>query len=691
MSQELADLLKRYGLLLTLLGAFLSGFLSPIGLDNLVSAYAFLSAALVFAVARWRVWVTPRQYQGYSWLLKGLTLLFIVAVAAGWGYFLWWASNPHFEIRALDTLEGDRNAYEVTDQLLWNYDRQDEYGATMTFTLEIVPRYTGKREFGSVVALISGDGHKGYEKELWPHFDEAASTRQIELTLEELAKASGVERNSDPPVNRLRTGDPVFQEATLQVQITQAAAKGRPWAREQIVIRNTPWDIQSALVERDGQRAVDVLVKNLGATGEFTVRYRLGRLEKEIDTSSSRPEVSGVTTLTCWNEPDELARLETGKFFTDTVFLPEELAQGRYLVEIYAVKKQHYVEFADPSATWSSLNSLNSPWWFGGYPSGKHLFVVTTPEFPTDAIVQAESDRLRKEEGIDLGVALEPAEEVTSASKAVGLRQVFEQGEIYVHEDDAYALYGPILEYYRQWGGHEYIRLGFPISRIQAVTSSSGQEGYMAEFEGPGPPHASTRVYSSEDGVAGVWMFIRWVYSEVNGGHSEWLGFPLADEQYFEDSTVQMFEHGYIVYQFPYVGEYRDWARMPVAHPYLSSDGILLDVHADRQWQDSGVQVHSGDRVTIIQVDGEWTNGGASVEWVDANGNLKEEPQEDALLESAAIGALVGRIGQAEEPFLVGRWGILEAEETGTLYLAMNDNSYASNDGFITVEIAVEK
>ena len=53
---------------------------------------------------------------------------------------------------------------------------------------------------------------------------------------------------------------------------------------------------------------------------------------------------SGITFIDAWNEPGELVRLERGEFFTDTVQLPSGLARGRYLLEVYAVKKQNYVQ-----------------------------------------------------------------------------------------------------------------------------------------------------------------------------------------------------------------------------------------------------------------------------------------------------------------------------------------------------------
>ena len=213
----------------------------------------------------------------------------------------------------------------------------------------------------------------------------------------------------------------------------------------------------------------------------------------------------------------------------------------------------------------------------------------------------------------------------------------------------------------------------------------------MMEFEGQGPLQPPSVIYSSRKGVAALWRWICQVYSEVHGGHAGWLGFPLSDERDFPDSTVQTFEHGYIAYHYPYVGDERDWGRPPVAYPYLTSRGTLFDVHAQQRWQDAGVQVQPGDWVTIVQVGGAWTHDKSGVEVYDANG-FAGLIQEDAPLPSVPIGTLIARMGGDDaHTFSVGRWSVLTAPTQGTLYLAMNDNVYGDNAGFITVQIVVER
>ena len=99
-----------------------------------------------------------------------------------------------------------------------------------------------------------------------------------------------------------------------------------------------------------------------------------------------------------------------------------------------------------------------------------------------------------------------------------------------------------------------------------------------------------------------------------------------------------------------------------------------------------------GDRVTIVQVGGAWTNHEPWEEPFDGNGNASVGFRENAPLPSAIIGTLIGRVGEDEgDVFSVGRWGVLTSQSEGALYLAMNDNNYGDNAGFITVQIMVKR
>jgi hypothetical protein len=679
--------LLEHAAVLALLNMAAAALLIPLGFGDAAGSCAFLLAALISALIALSRWPAPSVAVQCRKPLKGIISLAIIACAIGLGYGLWWLWQPHFTIAAIGTLDNDPNAYEVTDQLIWNQDTPAQYGVGITFTLEIVPAYYAKQQFGKVVALISGDGGDTLEKPLWNAFTNGATAQQITLTLPELLRVSGLRTNAGNLANPFSPGGRTFQQARLVVQVAQAAKKAQPWSTAEIAIRNAPWEVRSELATRDDRPEADVYVRNLGGAGDFTVRYRLVRLDKEIDTSSL-PEVSGTTYITAWNQPRKLVSLNRGESFTDTVSVPDGLAQGRYLLEIYAAKKQNYVQFADPKMTWDDLNSLSSPWWFGEYPSDKQVFVVTDSQIPIPRAIQAEWQRVKDDLDVDLGLVLKPAEDVTSLVGTQGQRQVFQKGEVYLRDGQAYALYGPILEHYTALEGIQDKMLGFPTSGVQAVTSVSGAQGYVAEFESS-PPQAHTMIYASNKGVAEVEGWISDIYQK-NGGPAGWLGFPLADMQEYPDSVIQMFEYGYIVYYYPEVAGERDWTRTPGTYPYLASLGTLFDVHAEQPWQDTGVQVQPGDRITIIQVGGAWTYRDGESQF-DANGTTAVPLQQDAPLPSVAIGTLIGKVGEGNDLlFPVRRWGVVAAPAGGNLDLAMNDNGYSDNVGFITVQIMVE-
>jgi hypothetical protein len=611
-----------------------------------------------------------------------VVLSFVIAVLVVLlGYVVIMSSQPTFEIRALNTLEGDTNTYELTDQLIWNQDELDKHGVTITFTIQVLPKYSGTQRFGQVVALISGDSDgPSLEIPLWDDFTSDSSTRQIHLTLPQVLSLSGLQLDSDPP-NNLLGPEPHFEQAKLIVRIAPESDKKHTWSSDEIVLYNGPWEFRSELVWRGGGHELDVYTRNWGEAGEFAFRYRLVYLEPDI-SSSSHPMNSGTTQITEWCTPGGLFRLERGQVHTETIPLPSGLAQGRYLLEAYALKKQDYVQFTDSNITFDDCTALEVAWWFRS-SFDYHIFLITAPQLEVAPEIQAEWERLRNEEGIDLGSAIGQEENVTSAKETTGKRQKFEEGEIYIHSGQAYALYGPILEYYRTLDGVNHWLIGFPTSPIQAVTSSSGIEGKMVRCEGPVDYPWPCAIYASGDSAATVWGWDAQRYFDDFGGHSGWLGFPLTSERGFaEGRTIQLFENGYMVY----------YGGQPLAYSYLTSCGTLFDVYADQEWQDTGVSVQSGDFVTVVQIDGEWTYREPGIKPFDANGSPIVQPpeREGSPLPSVLIGSLIGKVGKDGSPVFIGRWGTLAVQTDGVLYLVMNDNSHTDNTGHITVQILVE-
>ncbi|MCP4544616.1 MAG: hypothetical protein GY832_46530 [Chloroflexi bacterium] len=625
--------------------------------------------------------------------VKWAALLIIIAGTLIWAWFLRQALQPYlepqFEITALNTLTEDKNAYEVTDSLPDARDVLSSGGVGITFTLQIRPEYSGEKTFGQVVVIVSGSaGQESLERVLWTDLGKDSKTQFVHLTLSEVNLLSGIKGNFDPPHNTLAAADRPFQQAKLIVQIAPKSNTEHPWASQEILIRNAPWHQRSELVWRTNHHEVDLYVKNLGGTGDFTVYSTLVHLDRKVDTNP-HPMWNGATRIADGRTPQKMETLEPGEFFTDTLVLSGQLSPGHYLVEIYAIKKQKYVHFLESDISW---DNPPAPWWFSR-DGNRHYFVIPASEIEVDAAIQAERDRLRDEQDIDLGSPIEPAKEVVSTVGTEGLHQVFEEGEIYAHNDqETYALYGPIFEHYRMLDSDERNKLGFPISSTLAVTSSSGITGTMMWFEGQ--VEGSSAIYASAKGVAAVKGRIGQSYFADNGGHTGWLGFPLADVQYVKDSDVQMFEYGYIVYHYPCEGglvsceqDERDWNRPPVAYTYLASRGTIFDVYADQVWQDTGVHVQQGDRISIVQIDGAWSMFAPNVELHDANG-AEGWFDEEAPLPHACLGTLIARVGTGNDHiFRVGRWVEYTSQAEGNLYLAMNDKVIEDNASHLTVQI----
>ncbi|MBN1798261.1 MAG: FecR domain-containing protein [Spirochaetales bacterium] len=120
-----------------------------------------------------------------------------------------------------------------------------------------------------------------------------------------------------------------------------------------------------------------------------------------------------------------------------------------------------------------------------------------------------------------------------------------------------------------------------------------------------------------------------------------------------------------------------------------SREESIFRVSAQKGWQDTGIQISTGDRVTIDYVSGSWAVAGA-VNQTDADG----ENRETSGPKNYKKGALIGRIGGEDDLFLVGKYLDIEsAERSGNLYLRINepDGVLYDNNGSLKIRIIVEK
>lgn len=127
----------------------------------------------------------------------------------------------------------------------------------------------------------------------------------------------------------------------------------------------------------------------------------------------------------------------------------------------------------------------------------------------------------------------------------------------------------------------------------------------------------------------------------------------------------------------------------PPASPAPAPTNTVV-VPGTEQWTDTGIDLSSDDTV-LIEADG--TVKPATYETSYGPDGAIDRPaaQEFNLegLEEANHVALIGRIGEAGEPFEVGSELLFEADTEGRLFLGINDVDVANNVGEFTATITV--
>ena len=113
----------------------------------------------------------------------------------------------------------------------------------------------------------------------------------------------------------------------------------------------------------------------------------------------------------------------------------------------------------------------------------------------------------------------------------------------------------------------------------------------------------------------------------------------------------------------------------------------IVRVDSRQQWMATGIYVEPGDIVTF-DADGSVTLSTNSNDMASPEGARSGRRADNAPIRDERAGAVIGRIGNSS-PFMIGAMKLMRANETGELYLGVNDDFMQDNNGVFSVRISV--
>ena len=125
------------------------------------------------------------------------------------------------------------------------------------------------------------------------------------------------------------------------------------------------------------------------------------------------------------------------------------------------------------------------------------------------------------------------------------------------------------------------------------------------------------------------------------------------------------------------------------------SQSTFFKLDCTQSWQNTGVQISSGDFVIFV-ARGVYGDGGGSsyslTSWSSPDGRGTFPPPTPGVFVSdySPIGVLIGKLGSNGTPFGIGSFSQITSTSSGTLYLTVNDavsGGFNDNEGYLAVQI----
>ena len=131
-------------------------------------------------------------------------------------------------------------------------------------------------------------------------------------------------------------------------------------------------------------------------------------------------------------------------------------------------------------------------------------------------------------------------------------------------------------------------------------------------------------------------------------------------------------------------------AELSAANPgAVGTAGRTIVVEGSRGWVDSGISVRNGDRI-VVEADGSVTLSTNNSDVANPGGSQSGRLAPSAPLPNQPAGALIARIGDGRA-ILVGNRQSFTANDSGRLYLGVNDDHFDDNRGQFNVNVSVQR
>jgi Ca2+-binding EF-hand superfamily protein len=121
----------------------------------------------------------------------------------------------------------------------------------------------------------------------------------------------------------------------------------------------------------------------------------------------------------------------------------------------------------------------------------------------------------------------------------------------------------------------------------------------------------------------------------------------------------------------------------------VGTTGRSIVVDASRGWVDTGINVRNGDTISI-QANGSVTLSDNNADAANPGGSQSGRLAPSAPLPNQPAGALIARVGDGP-PIFVGDRQTITANNSGRLYLAVNDDHFDDNRGQFRATVSLQR